>query len=142
MKLLATIFRILGVFLIVDAIVYHLFAHENVGLLLLLAVAGGSLLLGSYLIRDVHRAEQAQAAETQPGMVADDEPHVGPTIWPFVFALSMIGLVAGALGATWALVEGAILLVVALVGWALDVRRQWQHHHAPPADLEVSHEHP
>jgi hypothetical protein len=140
MKLLATVFRILGVFLIVDAIVYWALAYENEGMLLLLAVAGGALLFGSYLIRDVHRADKQQAAEAEQGMLADDEPHVGPTIWPFVFALSMIGLVAGALGATWALVEGAILLIVALVGWALDVRRQWQHHHGAPTDLEVSHD--
>jgi simple sugar transport system permease protein len=53
--------------------------------------------------------------EAKPGEgVTETEPHVEPTIWPLVFAVSMIGLVVGALGATWALVEGGILLVVAL----------------------------
>ncbi len=63
-------------------------------------------------------------------MSADAEPHVGPTIWPLVFAVSAIGLVLGAVAVRWALLPGAILFVVASVGWVLDVHRQWHHHAA------------
>jgi hypothetical protein len=59
---------------------------------------------------------------------ADAEPHVGPTIWPLVFAVSAIGLVLGAVAVRWALLPGAILFVLASVGWVLDVHRQWHHH--------------
>jgi len=129
MRLLANIFRGLGIFLIIDGVLYGLHSRDIDGGVLILTVAGGSLVLGSYLIRGVHRASVVREAEHGEG-TTETEPHVEPTIWPLVFAVSMIGLVVGALGATWALVEGGILLVVALVGWALDVRRQWQHHHA------------
>jgi len=61
---------------------------------------------------------------------ADEEPHVGPTIWPLVFAVSAIGLVLGAVAVRWALLPGAILFVLASVGWVLDVHRQWHHHAA------------
>jgi hypothetical protein len=129
MKLLANVFRGLGIFLILDGIAFGLITRDIDGLVLLLTVAGGALVIGSYLIRGVHRAEVVRAAgPTAP--VAETEPHVAPTIWPLLFAVSMIGLVLGALGQTWALVEGGILLLIALLGWALDVRRQWQHHHA------------
>lgn len=129
MRLLANIFRGLGIFLIIDGVLYGLHSRDIDGVVLILTVAGGALVIGSYLIRGVHRASVVREAEPGEG-VTETEPHVEPTIWPLVFAVSMIGLVVGALGATWALVEGGILLVVALVGWALDVRRQWQHHHA------------
>lgn len=137
MKLMANIFRALGIFLILDGVLYGLASRDIDGLVLLLTVAGGALVIGSYLIRGVHRAEVVRAAEPTT-TVAATEPHVAPTIWPLIFAVSMIGLVLGALGQTWALVEGGILLVVALLGWALDVRRQWQHHHAATAHVEDS----
>jgi hypothetical protein len=135
MSLLAKIFGALGVFVVIDFAVYWWHSYENEGALLLLAVALGALLVGGYLYRDVRRSRTA-AREPGAGELEDEEPHVGPTIWPVLMAVAMVGLVVGALGATWALVEGAVLLVVALVGWALDVRRQWQHHHGESEDLE------
>jgi hypothetical protein len=47
-----------------------------------------------------------------------------------VFAVSAIGLVIGAVAVRWALLPGAILFVLAGVGWVLDVHRQWHHHAA------------
>jgi hypothetical protein len=70
------------------------------------------------------------AMPSAPELAADAEPHVGPTIWPLVFAVSAIGLVLGAVAVRWALVPGAILFVLASVGWVLDVHRQWHHHAA------------
>jgi Cytochrome c oxidase subunit IV len=135
MSLMAKIFGVLGVFVVVDLAVYWWHSYENEGSLLLLAVALGALLFGGYLYRDVRRSKAA-SREAGVGELEAEEPHVGPTIWPVLLAVAMVGLVVGALGATWALVEGTLLLVVALVGWALDVRRQWQHHHGEPEGLE------
>ena len=135
MSLLAKVFGALGVFVVLDLAVYWWHSYENEGSLLLLAVALGALLVGGYLYRDVRRSE-APSRGQGVGELEDEEPHVGPTIWPVLSAVAMFGLVVGALGATWALVEGAVLLVVALGGWTLDVRRQWQHHHGEPEDLE------
>ena len=130
----------LGTFLIVMGIVYGLVTGEYEGATEMLTVAGGGLLIGVYLTRAVQRASAAvaaQAAGAGPG-AGDTEPHVPPTIWPLVFALSMIGIVFGSVGPRWALVPGGVLLVAALVGWSLDVRRQWRHHdHA--ADVGAAH---
>jgi hypothetical protein len=140
MTLLARIFTGLGTFLIVIGVVYGLVAGEYEGATEMLTVAGGGLLIGVYLTRAVQRASAvvaAQAAGAGPG-AGDTEPHVPPTIWPLVFALSMIGIVFGSVGPRWALVPGGVLLVAALVGWSLDVRRQWRHHdHA--AGVEAAH---
>jgi hypothetical protein len=131
----------LGAFLIVTGAVYGLAAYEWEGFTLMLTVAGGALLVGTYLARAVQRARAWLAAQPAgaDGAATDTEPHVAPTIWPLIFALSMIGLVIGAVESKWALAGGGVLLVAALVGWSLDVRRQWHHpeqaeeaHGAPP----------
>jgi len=130
MTLLARIFMGLGTFLIVIGVVYGLVAGEYEGATEMLTVAGGGLLIGVYLTRAVQRASAvvaAQAAGAGPG-AGDTEPHVPPTIWPLVFALSMIGIVFGSVGPRWAPAPGGVLLVAALVGWSLDVRRQWRHY--------------
>jgi hypothetical protein len=130
MTLFSRIFMGLGAFLIVVGIVYGLVAGEYEGTTEMLTVAGGGLLIGVYLARAVQRARAAAAAEAAgaaPG-AGDTEPHVPPTIWPLVFALSMIGIVLGSVGPRWVLAAGGVVLVASLVGWSLDVRRQWRHH--------------
>ena len=130
MTLFSRIFTGLGAFLIVVGVVYGLVAGEYEGTTEMLTVAGGGLLIGVYLSRAVQRARAAVAAEAAgagPG-AGDTEPHVPPTIWPLVFALSMIGIVIGSVGPRWALAAGGVVLVASLVGWSLDVRRQWRHH--------------
>ena len=129
MTLLSRIFTGLGAFLIVMGIVYGLVTGEYEGTTEMLTVAGGGLLIGVYLTRAVQRARAAVAAQAAGAAPAgDDEPHVLPTIWPLVFAVSTIGIVLGAVGPRWVLAAGAVVLVVSLVGWSLDVRRQWSHH--------------
>ena len=130
MTLLSRIFTGLGAFLIVVGIVYGLVAREYEGLTEMLTVAGGALLIGGYLARAVQRARAgvaAQAAGAAAG-AGETEPHVSATIWPLVFALSTIGIVLGSVGPRWVLAAGAAVLVVSLVGWSLDVRRQWRHY--------------
>ena len=129
MSLFSRIFTGLGAFLIVMGIVYGLVTKEYEGGTEMLTVAGGALLIGVYLARAVQRARSTVAAQAAgAGPAGDDEPHVPPTIWPLVFALSTIGIVLGSVGPRWVLAAGAVVLVVSLVGWSLDVRRQWRHH--------------
>jgi Cytochrome c oxidase subunit IV len=139
MTLFSRIFLGLGSFLIVMGIIYGLLSKEYEGLTEMLTVAGGALVVGGYLARVVQRARAAVASQAAGlGPAGDDEPHVPPTIWPLVFALSTIGIVLGSLGPRWVLVVGAVVLVVSLVGWSLDVRQQWRHHdHA--AGVEAAH---
>lgn len=128
MRLLSRITLSLGAFLIVAGAVYAFITYEWEGVTLIFTVAGGALLAGTYLGRAVQRAGAWLAAQPDgAGGDAGTEPHVAPTIWPLIFALSMIGLVIGAVESRWALAGGGVLLVVALAGWGLDVRRQWHH---------------
>jgi hypothetical protein len=129
-SLFSRIFAGLGAFLIVTGVIYGSAVSEYEGFTLMIIVGGGALLIGVYLISAVQRARAVLARpETAVGAAAEEgEPHVAPTIWPLVFALSSIGLVVGAVAARWVLVVGGVLLVVAGFGWILDVRRQWRHH--------------
>src|SRR5262249_56849222 len=109
MTLFSRIFMGLGAFLIVMGIVYGLVTAEYEGNVEMLTVAGGALLIGGYLVRAVQRARAtgaAQAAGAEPG-AADTEPHVPPTIWPLVFALSTIRVVLRSVGPRPGLAAGA-----------------------------------
>ena len=139
MTLLSRIGLSLGAFLIVAGIIYGTMTYEWEGFTLMLTVAGGALLVGTYLTSAVQRARARPAAQPAGGDAGDSEPHVAPTIWPLIFALSMIGLVFG-VESPWALAGGGVLLIAALVGWSLDVRRQWRHHdHAEGAATGAGH---
>jgi hypothetical protein len=151
-SLFSKLFVALGAFLLGAGVVYGVLAGDYEGLTLSLTAAGGALLFGGYGRYALRRARTALgsatasaappatdsatppagASATPPAteMAADAEPHVGPTIWPLVFAVSAIGLVLGAVAVRWALIPGAILFVLASVGWVLDVHRQWHHHAA------------
>lgn len=151
MPLFARVSTGLGVFLVVAGVIYGvagqygLAENEYEGLTLMFTVAGGALLLGTYLARAVQRARAWLAAQSVGAAAggAEAEPHVAPTIWPLIFALSMIGLVIGAVESPWALVGGGVLLVTALAGWSLDVRSQWRHHdHAGNAEAAHGATHP
>ena len=118
--------------MIVGAI-YGITNKEYEGFPLLLMTAGGFVLLAVWALRRFRRAERESAAEGE----GVGEPHVGPTIWPLVLALSAIAFVLGVLGAKWLFVLGGVLFVVAAAGWFMDVRRQWRHSPAEAHAMEV-----
>jgi hypothetical protein len=126
MQLMARLFLALGAFLIVSGVLYGVHSYEYEGFTLILATAGGALLIGGFLAQALQRAT---ATAKRGPVLLEGEPHIGPTIWPLVFALSMVPLIVGALSSWWVLVMGTILAVVAGAGWLLDVQRQWQAHY-------------
>ncbi len=111
----------LAAFLIVAGLVYGITSHEWMGAMLFVLAAAGFAFIGVFVR---HSVREAAAAETD---ASHEEPHVGPTIWPFVLAVGAFGLVLGAAVSPWVAVVGAALFVVAGIGWFLDVGRQWSH---------------
>ncbi|MDP9340837.1 MAG: cytochrome c oxidase subunit 4 [Actinomycetota bacterium] len=124
MSLYARIALGLAVFLGVAGVVYAVASHEYVGTSLLLIATACFAFLGLY----VRRAVRAAAAESRADSAEKaEEPHIAPTIWPFVFSLAAVGLALGAIVSRWLIPVGAALFVAAGVGWFLDVGRQWGH---------------
>ncbi|HET6928955.1 MAG TPA: hypothetical protein VFI45_01425 [Candidatus Acidoferrum sp.] len=60
-----------------------------------------------------------------------------PTAWPFILAFGFTLLVAGVITSFSILVLGAILLVVACVGWFLDVFPKEKHVEVPVTEAEA-----
>lgn len=118
----------LGVFYVIAGFAYYFTGYEAEGFPLLLMAGVGISLFGGYTYLAVRRAERELAAQ----QVAHEEvePHVGPTIWPFGFALSAVAIVVGFLTSSWVLIIGGVLFIAAATGWFTDVRRQW-HNVAP-----------
>jgi hypothetical protein len=154
MKLFSRLFLALGAFLTVSLAIYGWQSREYEGVLLSITVAVAALIFGGYGALVVRRSraalatpptggqpatDESPATVDRPAVKADmelDEPHVGPTIWPLVFAVSAIGIVIGTVGNRWVLVPGGIVFLAAAVGWVRDVHQQW-HHHA--AGLHATH---
>lgn len=130
MKVAAQVVFRLAAFLGAAGLVYVATAREPVGgsLMLVAGAAFGYLgLIFRAAARDADRA-QRQAEAGSEG-VAEQDDHVGPTIWPFAFSLAAIGFVLGIVVARWLLVAGAVAFVASCVGWFMDVRRQHAHGH-------------
>jgi hypothetical protein len=121
MNVFARLGLVLGGLFAVDTVVYWSLQHEHVGASLLAMTAVGFAFLGLYASTALRKARK----EAEP--VAEEEPHVGPTIWPAVFALSAVGLALGILVAPWLLVVGGLLFAAAGAGWTAETRRQWRH---------------
>jgi hypothetical protein len=113
----------LAVFLGAAGLIYAITSSELVGGVLLLLASAGFAYIGVYVRRAIRTA--AREAEGAPGV--EEEPHVAPTIWPFVFSLAGVGLVLGAVVNRWVLAIGGALFVAAGIGWFADVGRQWTH---------------
>jgi hypothetical protein len=129
-KVLSRIGLIFGGAFAIDAIVYWITQKNEQGLSLLAMTAAGFIYIGIYTALALRKAGREAAAEAGE----EQEPHIGPTIWPAVFALSAVGITLGILVAPWLLIVGGAIFVAAAVGWAMDARRQWrtdEHHQAP-----------
>lgn len=121
----------IGTYLVEAAIIYGLVTHEFVGFPLLLVAGLGFLYLAGYVLWGLRRVRPLAAAGEAEAVEAEEEPHVGPTIWPLVFALSTVLLTVGAILSRWVLVAGGAVFLAAAVGWFLDVLKQWRHPATP-----------
>jgi hypothetical protein len=106
----------LGSFLGVAAVVYGVTSHEPTGTTALL-IAAVTFWFLSVVARQV---AQREAAETEH---VDEEIHIGPTIWPFGFAISAVIIGLGLVVSPWLLIPGGIGFALCAAGWLRDVRR-------------------
>jgi hypothetical protein len=111
---------IIGVLFVIDSFVYLALQNDKQGFVLILFAGVGFAYFGLYTLLSVRKAKREVAAEEGSG-----EPHVGPTIWPLVFAVSAVVMVVGILVTPVILVLGGILFVAAAVGWISAARKQW-----------------
>jgi hypothetical protein len=118
MSTLARICFSLTVFLAVAGTVYGLTSHEPAGttLLAIAAITFGFLGVVSRMV-----AREAEAEAEEP------EVHVGPTIWPFGFAIAAVIIALGLIVTPWLLVLGAFAFALAAAGWLRDVARSRAH---------------
>jgi uncharacterized membrane protein len=114
----------LAIFLIIDACIYMATAREWTGGPLIAATAGAFAYVAFVLGSAVRRAAKELKTEPSAEVGAVELEHVGPTIWPFGFAVAAVLLALGATVTRWLLIPGAIMFVAAAAGWALDVRHQ------------------
>jgi len=106
----------LAVFLGVAGLIYLFTAHEYAGATEFLVAAVTFTFLG--LVTRI--ADRRAAAE--PGG-EEEELHIGPTIWPFGFAVAGVVVVVGLIVSPWILVLGAIGCAISAAGWLRDVAR-------------------
>ena len=105
----------LAAFLVIAGLVYGFTSHERGGTTLLLVAGVTFLFLGL-----VARTEARHEAE---GASSEEEPHVGPTIWPLGFAVSAVIIALGLIVDAWILIAGAVVFALSAAGWFRDVAR-------------------
>jgi Cytochrome c oxidase subunit IV len=120
MSTLSRICLALAGFLAVAGGVYGVTSHEPAGTTLLLVAAVTFCFLGIVTRMAAHGSEGSELA-------GEDEVHIGPTIWPFGFAIAGVILAIGFIVSPWILVLGAAAFAVSAAGWLRDVTRS----HAP-----------
>ena len=119
MNALSRICFSLTVFLAIAGSVYGLTSHEEAGTTLLLVAAATFCFLG-IVSRLVARRETGEE-------LAGEEVHVGPTIWPFGFAIAAVIIALGLIVSAWILILGAIAFALSAAGWLRDVTRSRAH---------------
>jgi 4-hydroxybenzoate polyprenyltransferase len=110
----------LAVFLLVAGGVYGVTSHEPAGTTLLL-VASATFWFLTFVTRHVAKQEEEEEGRDEV------EIHIGPTIWPFGFAIAAFVVALGLIVSSWILIPGAVGIVVCAAGWFRDVARS----HAP-----------
>ena len=118
MKTVSTICFGLAIFLGVAGLIYLFTAHEYAGATELLIASVTFAFLG-LMLRVAERRAPTEAAE--------EELHIGPTIWPLGFAASGAVVAIGLIVGPAILVLGAVACAVCAAGWVRDVARS----HAP-----------
>jgi len=118
MSTLSRVALFLAAFLVVAGAVYGLTAHEPAGMTTLLVASVTFAYLG-LVSRNVARHE----TEEEP----EELVHVGPTIWPFGFAISAVIVVLGLIVTPWLLILAAIAFGSSAAGWVRDVARSRAH---------------
>jgi hypothetical protein len=115
MKPLSRICLGLAIFLAVTGTVYGLTSHEPAGTMLLAVAAITFGFLALVLRSAARRAPEEESAE--------EELHIGPTIWPLGFALSGAVIAIGVIVAPWIVVVGVLGFAVCAWGWLREVTR-------------------
>jgi hypothetical protein len=113
----------LALFLLVAGIVYATTSREWRGSVMLLVCAVAAAYVGLVLHGAVRRAASPEGPA--PETTVEEEAHVGPTIWPFVFSIASLLLVIGIVAQHWVLILGVVLFIGAAGGWFMDIKRQW-----------------
>lgn len=119
MSTLARICFLLAAFLAVAGSVYGLTSQELGGTTLLLVAATTFCFLG-LVSRMVARRETGPEPE-------EVEIYVGPTIWPFGFAIAAAIIALGLIVTPWLLILGAIAFALSAAGWLRDIARSRAH---------------
>ncbi len=117
MRFLSQILVGLGAFLVVAGVVYALTADEPSGAIHLLVTALTCFFL-AIVARRVARSEGEEEAAVEAV-----EVHVGPTIWPFGFAISGVLLALGLIVSPWILIAGGLAFATSAAGWLRAVAR-------------------
>jgi len=110
-------------FLAVAGGVYGITSHEPAGTTELLVSAL------TFLVLSIVTRVVARGMPEEPESV-EELVHVGPTIWPFAFAVSGVALALGLIVSKWILIPGALGFAVSAAGWLRDVARSHAHGHA------------
>ena len=116
MKTLGRLFLGMAVFLIIGGTIYVIFSDESAGKVLLLLAAGLGLIIGGYLELNV-AATADEGAENEEGLYL---PHA--SIWPFWLGVGALVIANGFALGLWGLIPGAILMGLALLGFAKQSR--------------------
>jgi hypothetical protein len=117
MKTLGRLFLGMAVFLIIGGTVYVIFSDESAGKVLLLLAAGLGLIIGGYLELNVTATAADGAEEPEEGLYL---PHA--SIWPFWLGVGSLVIANGFALGLWGLIPGAILMGLALLGFARQSR--------------------
>ena len=115
MKTLSVICAGLAIFLGVAGLIYLFTAHEYAGAIELL-IASATFTFLAIVLREAERRAPIEAA-------GEEELHIGPTIWPFGFAVSGVVVVIGLIVSPWILLAGAAACAACAAGWIRDVAR-------------------